>query len=86
MATVEIYTAMMCPFCSRALALLKRKGANFEQIDVTFKPGLRRAMAERAGASSVPQIWIGGRHIGGCDDLHALEAAGTLDALLGQGT
>ena len=82
MATVEIYTTMLCPYCARALSLLKRKGAAYTEVDVTFKPGLRRAMAERAGAASVPQIWIDGRHIGGCDELHALDAAGTLDPML----
>jgi len=85
MATVEIYTAMMCPFCARALSLLKRKGADFTEVDVTFRPKLRRAMAERAGATSVPQIWIDGRHIGGCNELHALDAAGELDPMLAQG-
>lgn len=84
MATVEIYTAMMCPFCARALSLLKRKGADFTEVDVTFRPKLRRAMAERAGATSVPQIWIDDRHIGGCNELHALDAAGTLDPMLAQ--
>ncbi len=85
MATVEIYTAMMCPYCAWALSLLKRKGADFTEVDVTFRPKLRRAMAERAGATSVPQIWIDGRHIGGCNELHALDAAGELDPMLAQG-
>ena len=85
MATVEIYTTLMCPFCSRALSLLKRKGVAYTELDVTFRSKARRAMAERAGVTSVPQIWIDGRHIGGCDELHALDAAGTLDAMLAQG-
>lgn len=85
MAKVEIYTAMLCPFCARALSLLKRKGADYTEVDVTLRPGLRRTMAERAGATSVPQIWIDGRHIGGCDELFALEAAGRLDPMLAQG-
>lgn len=85
MAKVEIYTGMLCPYCARALSLLKRKGADFTEIDVTFRPNLRRAMAERAGATSVPQIWIDGRHIGGCNELHALDAAGELDPMLAQG-
>ncbi len=85
MATVEIYTTLMCPFCSRALSLLKHKGVDYTEVDVTFRPKLRRAMAERAGARSVPQIWIDGRHIGGCDELHALDAAGELDPMLAQG-
>ena len=61
---------MLCPYCACALSLLKRKGADYTEVDLTFKPKLRRAMAERAGATSVPQIWIDGRHIGGCDELH----------------
>lgn len=84
MATVEIYTTLLCPFCSRALSLLKRKGVDYTEVDVTFRPKARRAMAERAGATSVPQIWIDGRHIGGCDELHALDAAGELDPMLAQ--
>ncbi len=85
MAAVEIYTTLMCPFCSRALSLLKGKGVDYTEVDVTFRPKLRRAMAKRAGARSVPQIWIDGRHIGGCDELHALDAAGKLDPMLAQG-
>ena len=84
MANVEIYTAMMCPYCAQALSLLKRKGADYTEVDVTFRPKLRRAMSERAGATSVPQIWIDGRHIGGCNELHALDAAGELDPMLAQ--
>ena len=85
MATVEIYTTLMCPFCSRALSLLRQKGVDYKEVDVTFRPKVRRAMAERAGARSVPQIWIDDRHIGGCDELHALDAAGELDPMLTQG-
>ena len=85
MATVEIYTTLMCPFCSRALSLLRQKGVDYKEVDVTFRPKVRRAMAERAGARSVPQIWIDDRHIGGCDELHALDAAGELDPMLAQG-
>ncbi|MCY4395990.1 MAG: glutaredoxin 3 [Rhodospirillaceae bacterium] len=85
MATVEIYTTLMCPFCSRALSLLRQKGVDYKEVDVTFRPNLRRAMAERAGARSVPQIWIDDRHIGGCDELHALDVAGELDPMLAQG-
>ncbi|MCP1336150.1 glutaredoxin 3 [Futiania mangrovi] len=82
MSTITIYTTMMCPYCSRAKSLLKRKGASFTEIDVTFEPGIRREMAEKAGRTSVPQIWIGDRHVGGCDELFALDAAGELDPLL----
>ncbi len=84
MARVEIYTARMCPFCIRAVNLLRRKGVNFQQVDVTFSPKKRKAVAERAGATSVPQIWINDQHVGGSDDLHALEATGELDNLLAQ--
>ena len=84
MAEVEIYATMFCPFCYRAKRLLDQKGVDYQEIDVTMSPGRRREMAERAGGrSSVPQIFIGGRHVGGCDELHALEARGALDPLLG---
>lgn len=83
MAKIEIYTTQTCPYCTAAKALLKRKGAAFTEIDVGRDPALRVAMSERAGGRrTVPQIFIGGRGIGGCDDLHALEAEGRLDALL----
>ena len=83
MATVEIYTSMACPYCTRALHLLKAKQANVEQIDVTLSSALRDTMRRRAnGRSSVPQIFINGDHIGGCDDLMSLDRAGQLDALL----
>lgn len=84
MAKVEIYTAMMCPFCTRAVDLLKRKGVDFEEVDVTFSPKKRKAMAERAGQRSVPQIWINDDHVGGSDELYALESAGKLDNMLAQ--
>ncbi len=87
MARVEIYSSMFCPFCHRAKHLLEAKGADFEEIDVTMSPGRRREMTERAaGQSSVPQIFIDDAHVGGCDDLYALEAAGELERLLGGGT
>lgn len=83
MPPITVYTAMLCPFCSRAKRLLRDKGAAFEEIDVTARPKLRAAMRERAGGrNTVPQIWIGETHVGGCDDLFALEAAGRLDPLL----
>lgn len=84
MAKVEVFTGALCPYCFSAKKLLKSKGVDFEEIDVTFKPGLRKEMAERAGRTSVPQIWINGNHIGGYDDLFALEQDGELDALLAQ--
>ena len=83
MARVEIYSTMFCPFCYRAKQLLEAKGADYEEFDVTMKPGRRREMMERAGGqSTVPQIFIDDAHVGGCDQLYALEAAGKLDPLL----
>ena len=82
MAKIEIYTSAMCLFCYRAKHLLAKKGVDFTEIDVTFSPGKRAAMTERAGNQSVPQIWIGDRHIGGSDELYALDAQGRLDGLL----
>ena len=83
MPPVEIYTTRWCPYCHMAKALLKRKGVAFREIDVTRDPQLRQAMTERAnGGYTVPQIFIGATHVGGSDDLHALEHAGKLDALL----
>jgi glutaredoxin 3 len=84
MPRVEIYTKMFCPYCSRAMQLLKAKGAALEEYDITFDGRKRAEMMERAGGRhTVPQIFIGGRHVGGSDDLAALEAAGELDPLLG---
>ena len=83
MAEVEIYTSMLCGFCYRAKKLLESKGVAFEEVDVMLKPARRREMMDRSGGRySVPQIFIGGRHVGGCDELHALESTGELDALL----
>ena len=83
MAKVEIYTSIMCPYCSRAVGLLQSKNISFEQIDVSMSGALRQTMRSRAGGlKSVPQIFINDEHIGGCDDLIALESAGHLDALL----
>ncbi|HWP25521.1 MAG TPA: glutaredoxin 3 [Xanthobacteraceae bacterium] len=83
MLPVEIYTTRFCSYCHWAKELLKRKGVNFTEIDVTGNPELRTAMAARAGGeTTVPQIFVGETHIGGCDELYALETAGRLDALL----
>ena len=83
MAKVEIYTSIMCPYCSRAVGLLQSKNISFEQIDVSASGTLRQTMRSRAGGlKSVPQIFINDEHIGGCDDLIALESAGNLDELL----
>lgn len=82
MAKIEIYTTALCPYCSSAKALLDRKGARYEEIDVTFDPEKRRNMTKRSGRRTVPQIWINGQHVGGCDDLYALDAEGGLDPML----
>ncbi|MFN4087468.1 MAG: glutaredoxin 3 [Alphaproteobacteria bacterium] len=84
MAKVEIYSSMFCPYCHRAKRLLDSKGVAYEEIDVDAEPGRRREMTERAGGRrTVPQIFIDGRHMGGCDDIHALDRQGKLDPLLG---
>ncbi|MDF2620144.1 MAG: glutaredoxin 3 [Xanthobacteraceae bacterium] len=83
MSQIEIYTTYTCPYCHAAKDLLKRKGVGFSEINVTGDPVMRSTMSSRAnGRTSVPQIFIDGRHVGGCDDLYALEEAGELDALL----
>ncbi len=85
MPKIEIYTKFLCPYCTRAKSLLKSKDADFEEIDITLGGECRVEMIQRAnGRTTVPQIFIGGRHIGGSDDLAALEAAGKLDTLLAQ--
>jgi glutaredoxin 3 len=83
MPEVTIYTTPFCPYCNMAKGLLKRKSVRFTEIDVSADSALRKAMRERAnGRSSVPQIFIGSAHVGGCDDIHALEQQGKLDAML----
>lgn len=83
MSKIEIYTKFLCPYCTRAKALLTGKGVAFEEHDVSMGGPLRTEMVERAGGRmTVPQIFIDGRHIGGSDDLAALERAGKLDPLL----
>ena len=83
MPKIEMYTTPFCPFCVRAKALLKRKGADFEEIDVTMVPGARDEMLRRSGGRrTVPQIFIGGDGIGGSDELYALDSHGELDRLL----
>jgi len=84
MAHVEIYTKIFCGFCTRAKALLREKDVAFEEYDITMGGPDRAAMIQRSnGRTTVPQIFIDGRHIGGCDDLFALDAGGGLDPLLG---
>ena len=83
MPNIDIYTKDYCPYCQRALALLKAKDVAFNQIKIDEKPKMRAPMIERAnGRSTVPQIFIGSTHVGGCDDLMMLERDGELDALL----
>ena len=82
MAPVRIFTTPICPYCSRAKALLTKKGVTFDEVDVYMDAAARKEMFEKSGRRTVPQIFIGERHIGGCDDLHAMDAAGELDPLL----
>lgn len=85
MARIEIYTQPYCPYCTRAKALLTEKGAAFEEINAPGgTPARDEAYKRSGGRTSVPQIFIGGQHVGGCDDLFALERAGKLDPLLAQ--
>jgi glutaredoxin 3 len=86
MAKVEVYTTKICPYCVRAKKLLERKGAAYTEIDVSNDPALRDFMVTRAGGrQTVPQIFINGTHVGGSDDLHALDAEGKLDPMLAAG-
>jgi glutaredoxin 3 len=83
MKHVTIYTTNLCPYCNAAKALLRKKGQEFHEIDVSHNPEERARMTRRTGGRrSVPQIFIGETHVGGCDDLHALDHAGGLDPLL----
>ena len=83
MKPVEIYTTPLCGYCHAAKNLLTRKGVAFTEVDVSRDPALRAAMTSRAGGRrTVPQIFIGGAHVGGCDDLYALDGAGRLDPML----
>ena len=83
MARVTMYLTATCPFCQSAERLLEQKGvSDIDKLRVDLKPELRTEMVKRSGRRTVPQIWIGSRHIGGCDDLHALDRRGELDPLL----
>jgi glutaredoxin 3 len=85
MKKIEMYTTPACPYCHAAKRLLAKKGAAFTDIDVSRDPALRSAMTGRSGGvRTVPQIFIGGQHVGGSDDLHALDHSGKLDALLAE--
>jgi glutaredoxin 3 len=79
---IEMYATSWCPYCERARQLLRGKGAAFEEISLEAHPERRAEMVERSGRRTVPQIFVGGQHIGGSDDLQALDHAGGLDALL----
>jgi len=81
---IVVYSSQFCPFCFRAKAILQQKGAVFTEVNVDGNPQLRQEMTQKAGRHTVPQIWIGERHVGGCDDLMALNASGELDSLLGR--
>ncbi len=80
-----MYSTGWCPYCTRARQLLQSKGVDLEEIDVEARPEARSEMTARSGRQTVPQIFIGATHVGGCDDLHALEAGGRLDILLKTG-
>ncbi len=82
---VVMYSTGWCPYCTRARELLKNKDVDLEEIDVDARPEARTEMTARTGRRTVPQIFIGATHVGGCDDLHALEASGRLDTLLKTG-
>ena len=84
MTQVTIYTKPYCPYCIRAVSLLEKKGVEFTEIEAAFDPEKRAEMMQRSGRSTFPQIFIGDRHIGGCDDMMALEREGRLDPLLQQ--
>ena len=82
MAKIEIYTQPFCPYCARAISLLRKKGVDYQEINAPNGSAARREAVQRSGGSTVPQIFIGGKAIGGCDDLYGLESRGALDPLL----
>jgi len=85
MANIDVYTVRYCPYCQDAKELLSRKGVSYHEIDVTGKRDVRKEMIQRAsGRSTYPQIFVGTTHVGGCDDLYALDEAGKLDSLLAE--
>lgn len=83
-ARVLMYSKSWCPYCARARELLERKGVQLEEIDIDEAPERREEMVRRSGCETVPQIFVDDRHLGGSDDIYALEASGALDALLQQ--
>jgi glutaredoxin 3 len=84
MSQVTIYTKPYCPYCIRAVSLLEKKGVAFTEIEAAFDPEKRQEMMRRSGRATFPQIFVGETHIGGCDDMFALEREGKLDPLLQQ--
>ena len=82
MSKVTIYTRPFCGYCARAVSLLEEKGADFEEIEAGMDPNLRREMMDRSGRTTFPQIFVGEQHIGGCDEMMALDRAGKLDPML----
>ncbi|TCV93489.1 glutaredoxin 3 [Biostraticola tofi] len=82
MANIEVYTKATCPYCHRAKALLARKNVRYQELPIDGDADKREEMIIRSGRNTVPQIFIDGQHVGGCDDLHALDARGGLDPLL----
>ena len=82
MAKVTIYTRPFCGYCAHALSVLKDKGADFTEIEAGMDPKLRKEMMDKSGRTTFPQIFIDGKHIGGCDDMVALDQAGKLDGML----
>ena len=83
MPEIVVYTTRYCPFCVRAINLLNKKGVGYKEIRIDINPGLRQEMEIKSNRESVPQIFIGSQHVGGCDDMYALEAKGLLDKILG---
>lgn len=81
-AEIKMYSSRFCPFCVRAKALFSKKKLEVNEILIDQQPDIRRKMMAESGRHTVPQIWIGGQHVGGCDELLALEQAGKLEALL----
>lgn len=83
MPDVIIYSSQYCPFCFRAKAIFQQKSVKYTELNVDTNPKLKKEMMEKSGRRTVPQIWIGEQHIGGCDDLMAIQSNGKLDKLLG---
>lgn len=86
MAEVIIYTRDGCPYCVRAKALLEQKGVAYQEHNASLDPSVRQEMMARSGRNTFPQVFVNGQHLGGCDDIHALDAQGKLDSLLEQGS